>query len=572
MARPLSGEQRAWLRELGTLVGEAPSEALKEGSAGEARAVAGGGQDKALLGGLIPGIPDIKSITSRITIKNTSGVALRIVKGSASLENKTASFAKAPPIDIGATAEASFAVTNDPPFPVPFPTGGTGGEIKYDLVGDAKKTQLFMKWERGGIAPSRLTFQTITPEDGRFTLLGENSGEDFQFDFSAKGGTQPVPPPVPVPPPGPAANVASSCLIYVNNQTGQTLKRAEAKHERGDFMMPPERTIGPNDSINFVSVETPNAKEQGCKGFVVWEIGSPATAIWRIEWDNPEGSKNTSSATLTPQSAGFSSQDVIGQGEENVPVSFTLSGGPAPVPVPPVPVPPVPVPPVPVPPVPVPPPPEPAFEPPAEAKQPTLRKSDKSADGWVEYAQMLLNFHLKTKLKEDGDFGSATHAAVLKFQKEKSLQVDGTIGNQTWAALREGAPEKPSTDGRKPHSYVEKGTEARWALESPLNNLYDSNADLLKLAVQTVGDTELDASIEATLRITAPGAKPRVVTAKLGAAKPIGNGFSHEVDVENLRKRFASVPPDAPVTDYLVEAYLPKDLGGDFYSGKVRSA
>jgi hypothetical protein len=62
------------------------------------------------------------------------------------------------------------------------------------------------------------------------------------------------------------------------------------------------------------------------------------------------------------------------------------------------------------------------------------------------------------------------------------------------------------------------------------------------------------------------------VTAKLGAAKPIGNGFSHQVDVENLRKRFPSVPPDAPVTDYLVEAYLPKDLGGDLYSGKVRSA
>jgi peptidoglycan hydrolase-like protein with peptidoglycan-binding domain len=183
-----------------------------------------------------------------------------------------------------------------------------------------------------------------------------------------------------------------------------------------------------------------------------------------------------------------------------------------------------------------------------------------------------LNFHLKTKLKEDGDFGSATLAAVLKFQKEKSLQVDGTIGNQTWAALREGAPEKPSTDGRKPHSYVEKGTEARWVFESPLNNHYDSNADVLKLAVQTVGDTQLDASIEATLRITAPGAKPKVVTAKLGTPKPVGNGFYHEVDVENLRKRFASVPPDAPVTDYLVEAYLPKDLGGDFYSGKVRSS
>ena len=93
-------------------------------------------------------------------------------------------------------------------------------------------------------------------------------------------------------------------------------------------MLPPPRTVPPDEVVNFVSVETAGAKEQGCKGFIVWELGSPATAVWRIEWDNPEGAKNTSTATLTPQSAGFASQDVIGQGEENVPASFTISGGP----------------------------------------------------------------------------------------------------------------------------------------------------------------------------------------------------------------------------------------------------
>ena len=100
--------------------------------------------------------------------------------------------------------------------------------------------------------------------------------------------------------------------------------------------------------------------------------------------------------------------------------------------------------------------------------------------------------------------------------------------------------------------------------------------DLLQLAVQTVGDTPLDASVQATVRVTAPGAKPRVVQVKLGLPQPkkggpgTGVGFTHEVDIDNFRKRFPSVPPDAPITGYLVEAFLPKELGGDFYSGKVR--
>jgi hypothetical protein len=105
--------------------------------------------------------------------------------------------------------------------------------------------------------------------------------------------------------------------------------------------------------------------------------------------------------------------------------------------------------------------------------------------------------------------------------------------------------------------------------------VFTAAKDLLQLAVQTVGDTPLDASVQATVRVTAPGAKPRVVQVKLGLPQPkkggpgTGVGFTHEVDIDNFRKRFPSVPPDAPITGYLVEAFLPKELGGDFYSGKV---
>ena len=53
------------------------------------------------------------------------------------------------------------------------------------------------------------------------------------------------------------------------------------------------------------------------------------------------GEKNTAGATLDPASAGFESLEQIGQGDENIPVEFTISGGgAAPVPVPPVPIPP----------------------------------------------------------------------------------------------------------------------------------------------------------------------------------------------------------------------------------------
>src|SRR5262249_11566330 len=163
-----------------------------------------------------------------------------------------------------------------------------------------------------------------------------------------------------------------------------------------------------------------------------------------------------------------------------------------PVPVPPVPVPPVPVPPVPVPPVPVPPVPPPGpdleFKPPDKEKQPTLRRGDKSADGWVEYLQEQLNNQLdpSPNLKVDGDFGQATPKAVRAFQEQAKIQVDGVVGNQTWAALRHGAPEKPSTDGRKPHTFVDKGAKARWFTEDDVA-VYATKSDVLSLFPVSVG-------------------------------------------------------------------------------------
>ena len=59
---------------------------------------------------------------------------------------------------------------------------------------------------------------------------------------------------------------------------------------------------------------------------------------------------------------------------------------------------------------------------------------------------------LQTKLKNlgydlgrwgiDGDYGTATQAAVRAFQKDRGLVDDGICGPKTWAALEKGEPEK----------------------------------------------------------------------------------------------------------------------------------
>lgn len=75
----------------------------------------------------------------------------------------------------------------------------------------------------------------------------------------------------------------------------------------------------------------------------------------------------------------------------------------------------------------------------------TLRYNDKKMVRGtdVKYLQARLNAH-GAKLKEDGNFGPVTLAAVKAFQKAKGLTADGVVGAKTWAALNKapfaGAP------------------------------------------------------------------------------------------------------------------------------------
>lgn len=143
-------------------------------------------------------------------------------------------------------------------------------------------------------------------------------------------------PPQQAGPPISDQDAGASCLITVTNTTKSPLKLLRQGHEFGDFMSFPASAVPAGSSTSCVSTHTPHARtgQQGCKGFLEWAIqpadGRGSTlAVWRIEWSNPIGEKNSAAATLAPPSAGFGSLEQIGQGDENVPVVFTLSAGAA---------------------------------------------------------------------------------------------------------------------------------------------------------------------------------------------------------------------------------------------------
>ena len=91
------------------------------------------------------------------------------------------------------------------------------------------------------------------------------------------------------------------------------------------------------------------------------------------------------------------------------------------------------------------------------ADEPTLRRGDQSADGWVEYLQTQLkaktDLHLPTLVEVTGKFDEVTHWAVVELQVFEGLQsTNGVVGNETWAALL-GDPDvraaRPRRDGRR---------------------------------------------------------------------------------------------------------------------------
>jgi hypothetical protein len=621
----LSDKQRAWLKKLGAVVNSGDGGGAEVAAPAEPRIItvsatadrktppAGPGANKvataapagnkavaangptteskegiapaAVLPIIIPIIIAKAKITCKCQIINDTNQTLEF--DVFSLDNPNGNgFEKAPPIKISPGGKDDFVVVNKPPFLV-----GVEGQVEYTIDGE---THAFFRWERsrdqdipllGSKSAAVAEFRDNKHNKADSTIykvraFPDNPQDDsFIFQISGKGpvpkpGPEPPPPgPGPQPGPGPAQDVKASCLITVTNNTKLPLTLADQGHDRGDFFSFPPPTIPPGGSNQFVSTQTPRGKDTGCKGFVSWEVGSPSAAIWRCEWDNVVGDKNTAKAPAEPQSAGFRTLAQIGEGDENVPVAFTISGGgaaPAPQPGPQPPPGPGPQPPPGPGPQPPPPGPEPAFNPPSGSREPTLRKGDKSPDGWVEFLQNLLNTHGQ-KVSVDGSFGAKTEAAVRAFQKQAGIQVDGTVGNQTWAALRDKPAEGPSTDGRKPHTFVEHGPEARWDSDKK-DAVFLAVSDELLIFCTSVGDDPKIDDFTATVRVTPPNTPSKTVTVKIGpptGGTKTGHGIPYAVKLPNFKKSFPAKDPNAKLEDFTVEAFFDPKLGSDLFKGTI---
>jgi hypothetical protein len=160
-------------------------------------------------------------------------------------------------------------------------------------------------------------------------------------------------------------------------------------------------------------------------------------------------------------------------------------------------------------------------------------------------------------------------AAVRSFQKKNGIQVDGVIGFQTWAQLRGTPARPPSTDQRTPHTFVDTGKKARWFIdEEPA--IRDASKDEVTLLLVSVGTEELDPQNDkAVVRITRPG---KTTTLKKEVGPPVGKkgeGDLHNITFPNFTDTFPSQPPGAALADYFIEAYFEKELGGDFWKGKI---
>jgi hypothetical protein len=607
----LTAAQRAWLKKLGAVVSSSGDGADDEKAAPTKLAAPVRGaqpagkknltdDQKELTKGIgVPGLGDIPDLAGKVAgplkctcmiqnntdrdfildpasrneIDDDSGKTMGIAHGE---------YQDFPPTSIKAGDQtAKFVAVNKTQdlIIIEIHTAGAEGFVRY-FLDDEKKTTLTLHFNNPRVGKNTTDARIEGPNAGKFetpqAIVGGGNDGKYLYVVDPKGGPKPTPGPGPGPqPPGPqpVQDIRSTCNITVTNNTKLVLTLADQGHDRGDFMTFPPQTIQPGTSAQFVSVETPHAKEQGCKGFVSWEVGSPSAAIWRCEWDNPESEKNTAKAPAEPQSAGFRTVAQIGQDDENVPVVFTISGGgtgPAPQPGPQ----PGPSPqPQPGPqPGPAPgPAPEPEFNAPPGSRQPTLRKGDKSPDGWVEYMQRQLNLFLGANTVDvDGSFGQKTLNAVLKFQKQFNLQVDGTVGNQTWAALRSGTPEAPSTDGRTPHTFEEKGLQARWNLEKR-DATYRVSDDTLFIFAVNVGEGKID-DFNATVRVTPPATKSKTVKVKIGppdSATKTDQGDQHTVKLLNFKKNFPATDPNAKMEDYLIEAFFDQQLGPDLFKGNI---
>lgn len=187
---------------------------------------------------------------------------------------------------------------------------------------------------------------------------------------------------------------------------------------------------------------------------------------------------------------------------------------------------------------------------------PTLRQGDHEADGWVRYLQELL-VNADHSVEIDGDFGAATHAAVVDFQNGKHLQADGVVGNQTWAALEGNAPQDVGTDGLAPHTHLDAGAHLLWNHDD-VAPYYTSFDDAITMWAYNVGGVAVDAGThQATISVTDPqgGSHTTMVALGAGGAPAVQPGEAVSCVLADVAKSYGH----GLLT---LEAWMPADLGG----------
>ena len=435
-------------------------------------------------------------------------------------------FDSQPPASIADKGHGSFVVRAlDDAHPE------AAGAADYRIMNADSKTLTGITWRRGASPVG-----TVRPNDGKFLVRALRKGDDrFQYVVEAHEGPAPEP--------------EAPMQITIDNRSGCTLmlEKSGLDGKKAKFAPGPPATIDGGRKGQFAAVSSDPEFPQ-TSGFANYRFlidpppeGNPSGEFTlNIGWADD----GVSLGNVNPQSKGL---ELEFSGGDRSPV-FTFTG------------------------------PQLEFKPPGKASEPTLRLGDKSADGWVEYLQELLNLK-GAKLEVDGDFGGGTLKAVKAFQrkfKKEGVLEDGVVGDQTWSFLREGAPAKPHTDGRKPHSFVEKGNSARWVLEKRLP-IYDSAADVAAMQAVSVGDIDQIVKSAVRFRITNPSGVQKVFERPIGTpfeSSKTGQGNKHNIVINGFSSLFgkpAEAGKPAP-GDYQVTAYFSAELGGDTFEGVLSIA
>ena len=461
----------------------------------------------------------------RVDIVNRSGFELRLTATIVTDADHTA-FDSKPPASIADNGHGSFVVRAlDDEHPE------AAGAADYTIINGDNQTLAGITWRRGASPVG-----TVRPNSGAFVVRALRKGDDrFQYVVEAHQGPAPEP--------------EAPMQITIDNRSGCTLmlEKSGLDNKTATFVPGPPSTIDGGQKGQFAAVSSDPEFPQ-TSGFANYRFlidpppeGNPSGEFTlNIGWADD----GVSLGNIAPESKGL---ELDFSGDDRNPV-FTFTG------------------------------PQLDFKPPGKASEPTLRFGDKSADGWVEYLQELLNLK-GAQLEVDGDFKGATLKAVQAFQrkhKKEGVLEDGVVGDQTWSFLREGAPAKPNTDKRKPHSFVEKGNSARWILEKRMP-IYDAAADAAVMQAVSVGDVDQIAKSAVRFRIVGPGGIQKVFDRPIGTpfeSSKTGQGNRHNIVINGFSSLLGkpAVPGKPAPGDYAVTAYFSAEMGGDTFEGTLNIA